>query len=897
MRQSLVPSVSVSSRRNAKARRPFLWIEPLEERTLPTGILVPVSPFSAPLPHSDSAGGASQIKNSDNGRYVVYTSSAPNLIPNQINQSVATNIFLYDTQQRTTTLVSHDAVNANETGSGPSALARISGDGRYIVFASAATDLVAGQTGPLTGGNIYLYDTTTGNITLVSHRSDSPAISANDFSSTQATTGFGTGAPAFNLVNDRYLIYDSYATDLFAGQTGPNHSNLYRYDVTTGTNVLISHSFLGSSASGDDDTFAADISQDGSSIAFSSLANDLVSGETLAAGHLANDLFLWTSSSGTAELLSGVYNPSTTKNSPTAAAGLGNFVVPAISADGLSVTFVSAATDLVVNQSASSTPATNNVFTFYTYSPLQKAFLDSSVEDSSGQPTLTEMSNGNAHALAVGGIPSSNNFTIAFIIDSTNILPNQGTNRGNVFLFQPFLGTRGVYTLVSSVAGSGGQQGAGGCLVDSESDLTDLSISDNGRFVSYQSEATDIVPGQASSALGPTLNVFLYDQNAAANALVSHVPGQPATGGDNLCNASRISADGSLLSFLSLSLNLVANATINSSGYDMYTYAVTSAGPASLATASAIQANATSLVYSTSADGRYSAFTSNSPNVVPNQIDFNRDQDVFLSARDPITGATKTTLVSHVPNSLFMTGNFGSPATNAGVVEPGSPVVISPDGNWIVFVSRATNLVPGQHTISAFVDAAYIDNVFLYDNRPGPIHGSIRLVSHVAGTAFDPAADSTEGELSSFDPVISSSSNGVFVAFASYAKALVPGLTGLQNDYFRANVFLYDVLHDTMNILSDNGTSSIVGNGDSRNPTISDNGQFIAFQSRATNLIPADTVFSTNNVYVVNQFIPGGNTTLVSHVTGNPNSSPDPGNSPGGPPTTASFRGCSKSLF
>src|SRR5205085_4203601 len=108
--------------------------------------------------------------------------------------------------------------------------------------------------------------------------------------------------------------------------------------------------------------------------------------------------------------------------------------------------------------------------------------------------------------------------------------------------------------------------------------------------------------------------------------------------------------------------------------------------------------------------------------------------------------------------------------TTGGAYNPGAPVVISPDGNWIVFVSRATNLVPGQHTPAPFIDPAYIDNVFLYDNRPGPTHGTIKLVSHLAGPSNDPNADSTQGELSSFNPVLSSSPNGVFVAFVSHCK-------------------------------------------------------------------------------------------------------------------------------
>ena len=843
-----------------------LFIEPLEDRTLlDGGLLQPISPLNAPLSPSDSAGGVSQIKNSADGRYVVYTSSAPNLVANQINQSVATNIFLYESVLQTTTLVSHHAGNPTETANGSSAYARISGDGRYVAFRSTATDLVAGQTGPPTEGNVFLYDVSTGNISLVSHRFDNPTISANDSSSTQLTTGFG-----FNFTNDRYLIYDSYATDLVQNQNGPGHSNLFRYDTQTGQNILISHAYSAgpsSEASGNDDTLAADISQDGSSIVFSSLAINLVSGQSPGPGHLQNDLFLWTSSSGgTIQLVSGVYDPSTGKNSPTVAAGLGNFVVSAISADANTITFISASTDLVANQQATTTPPAANVFTYYTY--LGKTYLDSGVVDSTGQPSFSMMSNGDARAVAVSGDASSSNFTVAFIINSSNILPNQGGMTGNVFLFQPFINT---VTLASSIAGSGGLQGAGSVLVNEESDMTDLSISADGRFVTYQSAATNIVPGQQTSASAPIMNVFLYDHNNGTNTIVSHVFGQPTINGNNNSVGSRLSFDGTSVAFLSQSSNLVSNITINSSGSDLYVYQVGNAESVLLSSRSAFPANATSIAYGSSADGRFTVFTSNSPNVVPGQIDYNRDQDVFVF--DSILGTT--TLVSHLPTDPLMTGDFGSPDSDTGVLEPGAPVVISGDGNWIVFVSRARNLVPGQHNPTPYIDNAFVDNLFLYDNRPGPTHGTITLISHSGGPPNDPTADSTIGDASSFNPVISY--NGRYIAFVSYAQSLIAGPSILQNDTFqnviyRANVFLYDRVKDTISILSNFG--NMPSTSDSGNPTISDDGRYIAFQSRANNLIPGDNIFQNNNDYVFDQFALGGSTTLVSHIVGSPTISP-----------------------
>ncbi len=91
---------------------------------------------------------------SDTGRYVAFTSSADNLVPNDANG--AADVFLRDNLLRTTTLVS---INSAGTGSGNAASfsPSISGDGRYVVFVSTATDL-DGATTVNAVQNVYVRD-------------------------------------------------------------------------------------------------------------------------------------------------------------------------------------------------------------------------------------------------------------------------------------------------------------------------------------------------------------------------------------------------------------------------------------------------------------------------------------------------------------------------------------------------------------------------------------------------------------------------------------------------------------------------------------------------------------------------------------------------------------------
>src|SRR5207245_8876 len=114
--------------------------------------------------------------------------------------------------------------------------------------------------------------------------------------------------------------------------------------------------------------------------------------------------------------------------------------------------------------------------------------------------------------------------------------------------------------------------------------------------------------------------------------------------------------------------------------------------------------------------------------------------------------------------------------------------------------------------------------------------------------------------------------------FVSYSKSLVSGLTGPQNDFFRANVFLYDAVNDSMLILSDVGSTPVTGNGDSRHPSISDDGRYIAFESRATNLIPSASVFPTSNVVPTDIFASDradGTNALVSGATASASATAD----------------------
>ena len=155
-------------------------------------------------------------------------------------------------------LVSHGAggVQAN----GACGVTAVSSSGRYIVFVSKATNLVAGVTG--TTFQIFVYDKVADAVTLVSAASGGGSGNADSFNGRVSADG-------------RFIVFDSYATNLTAG--GANgQGEVYLRDVISGVTTLASATPGGTAGNGG--AFSGSISADGMRVAFVSRATDLIAG-------------------------------------------------------------------------------------------------------------------------------------------------------------------------------------------------------------------------------------------------------------------------------------------------------------------------------------------------------------------------------------------------------------------------------------------------------------------------------------------------------------------------------------------------------------------------------------------------------------------------------------------
>jgi len=191
-------------------RRPQtpLSVQLLESRLVPASTIGLLSVAIDGSSGDNASGlGASQSAVSQNGRYVVFESSATDLVVGQTELNAGTDIFLRDRQTNTTILVSHESGSPAVTGDNISRNPSISADGRYVVYRSTATDLVSGQ---VDGSNndVFLYDTATDTTTLVSH-ADGAATTASNNSTSYAQIS----------ADGNYVVFVSRATNLLANQS------------------------------------------------------------------------------------------------------------------------------------------------------------------------------------------------------------------------------------------------------------------------------------------------------------------------------------------------------------------------------------------------------------------------------------------------------------------------------------------------------------------------------------------------------------------------------------------------------------------------------------------------------------------------------------------------------
>src|SRR6266540_522146 len=267
---------------------------------------------------------------------------------------------------------------------------------------------------------------------------------------------------------------------------------------------------------------------------------------------------------------------------------------PALSADGAVVAFDSDATNLVMGD----TNGASDVFMY-----------------EAGQTTLVSVGLGGAPGNSHSTDPSisANGRLVAFYSVATNLVNGDTNNAGDIFVYDKQGQTRRVSVSSGGAAGN--------------SDSYDPSISPNGRFVAFESGATNLVSDDTNN-VG---DIFVHDRQTGQTERVS--VDSHGNQGNSVSYDPSISADGRFVAFHSLASNLVdgvdgdTNNTYDVFVHDRQTGQTTRVSVDSNDT----QANGGSFNVSLSADGRAVAFYSNATNLVSG--DTNGTDDFFVADR------------------------------------------------------------------------------------------------------------------------------------------------------------------------------------------------------------------------------------------------------------------------
>jgi Tol biopolymer transport system component len=572
-------------------------------------------------------------------------------------------------------------VEGNNASTAPST----SSDGRYVAFESFATNLVANDTN--TDKDIFVHDRQTGTTTRVSLHSD-------------GTQGdLGSNFPSISG-DGRYVAFESGAGSLVDNDIRFPFGffDVFVHERETGTTTRVSVNYLDVTEGGDGPSVDPCISGDGRYVAFESDADNLVASDN----GLYSDVFVHDLQTG-----------ATTRVSVNLASveGNGHSYSPSISADGSYVAFESIATNLV--------PGGSN--------GLLHIFVHDRQTGTTTQVSVDSLGN---QGLDISGAPSisADGRYVAFESDATNLVAGDTNGFSDIFVHDLQLGTT---TLVS--VDSTGAEG------DNNSNFS--SISDDGRYVAFQSDATNLV---ADDNNGST-DVFVHDLQTGATTLVS-VDSTDVQGNDDSSSAS-MSADGRSVTFQSVAFNLVAGDSntapdIFIHNRDSLPPTVASTSPTDSATDVAVDAGITATLSEAMQASTINTTTFTMDNGVTGTVsyDANSTTATFTPTSDLNYDTTYTATITTGAEDLA--GNGLQANYSWSFITGPAPDIIPPTVNDTNPVDSATNAAVGAVITATFSEAVQASTIntttFTMDNG---VTGTVSYDVNSTTATFTPTSD------------------------------------------------------------------------------------------------------------------------------------------------------------
>lgn len=687
------------------------------------------------------------------GSHCAFVSLADNLVPNDTNG--AGDVFVRDITAGTTRRVSVTS-SGEQVALGGQGLTSISADGRVVAFVSSSDELVAGDTNGLQ--DIFVHDVSTGTTTRV------------NVTSAGAEAQGGLSAAPHLSGDGRFVVFESRATNLVAGDTN-GEPDIFLHDRTMGTTTRVSVDAAGVQADGYSE--APRISDDGNVIVYRSSATNL-----LGAGNDTNgryDIFVYVVASGAVSRVS---------VDSTGAEGNSSSGGPDIDATGRFVVFVSGASNLVPED-------TNDEDDIFVHD--SQTGITERVNTRSGEPQ-SDADRGKDPAISDDGRQ------VAFAQAGHGLTPDGRGFPGGGNVFRKDLDS-GALVLSSRSAVRDVADGNSG------SRDTYLSVSANGRWVVFVSEAGNLVSGDDNCLA----DLFRHDRQTGATVRV--IP-HPGVGSEQSIQEPSISDDGRFICFVSRSPEFLAGGVDTNGREDVFVHDVLLGLTERVSVhTDGTQSDRDSDSARMSADGRFVVFISGSARLADTKT--GTVNEVFL--RDRQAGTTSRVVRDR-------NGNFASARCEAPDV--------SDDGRYISFHASSAVFVAG--------DTNGRDDVFVQDVQTGAIRRASISSAGVQGTG-----DSSDARISA---------DGRYVVFESRASDLVDNDTNSATDVFRHDLQTGETLRVSVSSLDMEATGSSV------RASISSDGAYVLFFSRADNL--ASAPIPDNGALFV-RHLPTGQTRLV----------------------------------
>lgn len=385
-------------------------------------------------------------------------------------------------------------------GDGWSGQPAMSGNGRYVAFESYADNLVADDTNNTS--DVFVHDRQTG-------------ITRRASVSSTGQQGNGDSRNVAISNDGQVVAFESEATNLVQDGSTTN-LDVFLHDFGTGETTRVSVN--GNGDPGNDISFAPSISGDGRYVTFESYATNLDDTDQPTP---ESQVFVHDRVTGTTSQVS--VDPS----------GRGADSMSwdsSISSDGTTVAFASFGATLIPND-------TNN----------QTDIFVRDLVNSQTQRVSEDSNGAQANSYSLLTALSADGQVVVFTSEASNLVTSDLNEAPDVFVHDRETGTTSMVTVNSD-----GQQATYGAAVYG---MLSVDISADGRYVTYESFASNLVPGDNNNHI----DVFVHDRTLGITERVSEA--SDGTEADGASEYASISADGRLVAFQSGADNLVPGDT------------------------------------------------------------------------------------------------------------------------------------------------------------------------------------------------------------------------------------------------------------------------------------------------------------------------------------------------